>query len=68
MLDKRKKRRTYHLFFNLSVLSIAVAEDAQLPDDGGGWQGNPAPVGLLKGDGEAHVRSVWVRGHIDQLF
>ena len=61
MLDKRIKRRHYLLFSDLSVSSIAVAEDPQLPDDGGDRQGDPAPDGLLEGDGEVRATSARVR-------
>ena len=62
MLDKRTKRRTYVLFFNLSISSIAVAKGPQLLNDDGNRQGNPpAPDGLFKGDGEVCARSARVR-------
>ena len=66
MLDKSKriKRRTYLFFFDLSVSSIAVTEDPQLPDDGGDRQGDPAPDGLLEGDGEVRERSARVRRRV----
>ena len=64
MLNKRTKRRTYLFLFDSSVFSITVAEDLQLPDNGGNRQGNPAPDGLLKGDGKVRTRSTRVRQRV----
>ena len=61
MLDKRIKRRNYLFFFDLSVSSIAVAKDPQLLDDDSDRQDDPAPDGLLEGDGEVRATSARVR-------
>ena len=50
------KRKTHLFFFDLSVLSIVIAEDPYLPDGNGKWQGGPVPDGLLKGYSEVRVR------------
>jgi hypothetical protein len=52
------------LHFNLSVLSIAVAKDPQLLDNSSDRQGDPAPDGLLEGDGEVRARSARVRRRV----
>ena len=57
MPNKRIKRRTYFFFCDSSVLSIAVAKDSQLSDDGRDRQGDPAPDGLLKIDNKVCTRS-----------
>ena len=66
MLDKRMKTRTYLFFFSLSVLSNAVVEDPQLPDNGGNRQGDPAPDGLLEGNGKVRVRSARMRQRVHE--
>ena len=43
------------------MLSIAVANDPQLPDNGDNQQVKLAPHGLLEGDGKVCVRSARVR-------
>ena len=66
MLDKRMKRRSYLFFFDLSVFSIAVAKDPQLPDDDGDRQGDPAPDGLLEGDDKVRARSARLRQRVHE--
>ena len=44
--------------------AVRGAKDPQLPDDGGDRQGDPAPDGLLEGDGEVRARSARVRRRV----
>ena len=46
MLDKRRKRRTYLFFLDLSVSS----KDPQLPEDGVVRNNDPTPNDLLEGE------------------
>ena len=61
MLDKRKREEITFSFRFIRFVH-RLAKDPQLSDDDGDRQGDPAPDGLLEGDGETARRCPGDRG------